>query len=307
MNCATELLHPANFCPVCGARLAAPVTDGSAATVQVGETPAVTTGGPSVVPDDNVVRLPFDAPATMAANPRAHDYEGVEQFERPPSAGPTPVQRQPPTTDRDNPFGDFFADGPSAWLEDADEDSEEDVPTDRVRIVGTMLALGAALMFVAAWAVWVRAMVRGSGGAEAGGFILLGSLFWIWYLALPRAKQHRALLRLHTRIASLVDRRVTPLRTRTEGQLALRRERDRYRALRDERNRRIAALGEGAYRAFRMGRLPVEMQGQAQRVMAMERQMLVQDHRIKSIVERAESGDGADPAASDPAGGQPPA
>ena len=34
LSCATELLHAANFCPVCGARLAAPAPDGTAATLQ---------------------------------------------------------------------------------------------------------------------------------------------------------------------------------------------------------------------------------------------------------------------------------
>ncbi|MCZ4497162.1 MAG: hypothetical protein JWM25_1747 [Thermoleophilia bacterium] len=305
MNCATELLHPANFCPVCGARLAAPATDGSAATLPGGETPLVTSG-PREVLEDNVVRLPFDAPATMAANPRANDYDGVIQHEQPPSAGPPTLQPQlpVPATDANNPFGDFFADGPSAWLED-DDDDEDHVKLDTPRLVGTFLAFGAILMLAAAWAVWILAMVRGAGGAEAGGFLLLAALLWIWYIALPRAKQHAAMLRWHTRIGHLVDRRVAPLRDRTEGSLTIRRERDRYRSMRDERTRRVNALGEGAYRAFRMGRLPVEMQGQAQRVMAMERQMLIQDHRIRGLVQPRNVG--ADTATDGPGDGQPPA
>jgi hypothetical protein len=53
-----------------------------------------------------------------------------------------------------------------------------------------------------------------------------------------------------------------------------------------------------------MGRLPVEMQGQAQRVMAMERQMLVQDHRIRTLVQGDPSAR-ADEATDVPEGGQP--
>jgi hypothetical protein len=99
------------------------------------------------------------------------------------------------------------------------------------------------------------------------------------------------MLRRHTRIQRLVDRRATPLRERTEGSMTMRREKGRYRAMRDERTRRVTALGESAYRSFRRGTLPAELHDGAQRVMAIERQMLSQDQRIHSIEqERRSSG-----------------
>jgi hypothetical protein len=209
----------------------------------------------------------------------------------------------------DNPFGDCFSDGPSAWLED---DPPDAVRIEHPRVVGTMLAVGAVAMLLAGWAVWGVGMYNGAGGAEAGGFVLLAMLLWIWYLSMPREQQHAFMLRRHTSIQRLVDRRTSPLRERTEGQLAMRRERDRYRAMRDERTRRVTSLGEGAYRSFRQGTLPVELHPGAQRVMAIERQMLTQDHRIHSLdAERRDARDkrggqrGADPATGTPEGGHP--
>lgn len=220
---------------------------------------------------------------------------------------PTPDELVPPPRVDDNPFGDFFSDGPSAWLEDdGDDGSLEEVPIDRPRIVGTLLASGAVLMLLAAWTVWGIAMYRGAGGAEAGGFLLLSMLLWIWYLSLHRARQHAAMLRWHLRVRRLVDRRVEPLRERTEGQLFLRRERDRYRAMSDERQRRITALGESAYRTFRQGALPPELQTGAQRVLGIERQMLAQDQRIHELVrDRAASAESEGHVGTDPASGAP--
>lgn len=228
------------------------------------------------------------------------------------SHGDVPQQHElvPPPRDADNPFGDFFSDGPSAWL----EDDPDDVTVEQPRVVGTMLAVAALAMLLAAWAVWGLAMYRGAGGAEAGGFILLAMLLWIWYLSMPREQQHTFLLRRHLDVQKLVERRITPLRERTEGQFAMRRERDRYRAMRDERTRRVNALGEGAYRAFRHGTLPADLQAGAQRVLAIERQMLLQDQRIHTMEAERRSGDGpaqeghrgADTAADVPDGGHPP-
>jgi hypothetical protein len=198
------------------------------------------------------------------------------------SHGPIPQQHElvPPPRVDDNPFGDFFGDGASAWLEDDDDDSPE---ITQPRVVGTMLAAGAVTMLAAAWGVWGAAMYRGAGGAEAGGFILLSLLLWIWYLSLPRSKQHANMLRWHVRTQRLVDRRANPLRDRTEGSLTMRREKGRYRAMREERTRRINALGEGAYRSFRQGTLAADLHANAQRVMAIERQMLSQDQRIHTL------------------------
>ncbi len=338
---------------MCGARLSAPITDGSAATVPGGTTPTVV-AVPAEPSDQNVVYLNEESARSggaIPANPHAQDYDGVPKPMGPPTAvpsepsavvplhpngvdpadprvqelrrraaeieaalppfashGPLPQQHElvPPSRVDDNPFGDFFADGASAWLED-DEPEDDEVQLDRPRIAGTALAAGSVLMLLAAWAVWGVAMYRGSGGAEAGGFLLLSMLLWAWYLSLPRAKQHAAMLRWHVRIQRLVDRPVAPIRERTEGQLLMRRERDRYRSMRDERTRRVTALGEGAYRSFRQGTLSPELQAGAQRVLAIERQMLAQDQRIHGLVQerRASGHDGADPAAEAPDGGHP--
>jgi hypothetical protein len=348
MSCATELLHPANFCPVCGARLAAPVPDGSAATTPGGVTPSVTPV-PAEPRTENVVYLTEEhgiqpgppGRGAVPPNPHAYEYEGVEPPTQPTPAGPTPLRpgqpqataseveeiraraariaAQLPAADQpyashgplpaqeelvppprvgDNPFGDFFSDGPSAWLED--EDDEETIPLDRPRILGTLLAFGAIAMLVAAWAVWAHAMYQGAGGAEAGGFILLAILLWVWNLSLPRPKQHAWMLRRHEGVRRLVERRANPLRERTEGSLTMRREKSRYRAMRDERTRRINSLGEGAYRAFRRGQLPADLHAPAQRVMAIERQMLQQDQRIHGLqLERHRGGHGGDDAAVD--------
>jgi hypothetical protein len=235
------------------------------------------------------------------------------------SHGPVPYPDElvPPPRVDDNPFGDFFADGPTAWLEDDDDDRDDHVQLETPRLVGAVLAGGAMLMMLIAWAVWGLGMYRGAGGAEAGGFLLLSLLLWIWYLSLRREQQHAAMLRRHVRVQRFVERPIAPLRVRTEGSLALRRERERYRAMRDERSRRISSLGEGAYRAFRQGVLSADLQPGAQRVLAMEHQMLAQDQRIHRLVsdrtqERAaevlgEGGHGGTDAASGtPGSGHPP-
>lgn len=226
---------------------------------------------------------------------------------------PQPTELVPPPTVDDNPFGDFFADGPSAWLVD-DDDDEDSIELARPRIMGTAYAAGAILMLLAAWTVWGLAMYRGAGGAEAGGFILLAILLWALYLSLGRERQHAAMLRWHARVQRLVERRTNPLRERTEGQLQLRRERDRYRAMADERGRRISSLGESAYRQFRQGTIAAELQPGAQRVLAIERQMLAQDQRIHAIEAERSAGrrrgrgdgqSGTDAASTTPPGGHP--
>lgn len=343
LSCATELLHAANFCPVCGARLAAPVSDGIAATPPGDAQPPVVHVDASHGTDENVVYLPgAEDGRTVAPNPHAGAYAAhapVVGTPGQPVSVPTPVTTitpaataatdagsrgpgpppglheapgavQPPEPapvprmDPDNPFGNFFDDGPSAWLADDDDDDPHD---GQPRVVGTMLAAAAICMLLVAWVVWARAMYLGAGGAEAGGFVLLSMLMWIWYLSLPREQQHRSLLRRHEAIAAVVDRRAAPLRTRTEGQFAMRRERDRYRAMRDERTRRVTALGEASYRSFRRGgELPPELHPGAQRVLAMEQQMLLQDHRIEQLARppRPADGPGADTAPKPPRDGQ---
>ncbi|MCW2923880.1 MAG: hypothetical protein JWM98_1284 [Thermoleophilia bacterium] len=350
---------------MCGARLAAPAPDGSAATLPGGTTPPVVVAVPDEPPAQNVLYLSEHDSGSAGANHRAHEYEGVstpDPVEAPPepagppppaatpirplgvdpvdaqreyvraraaqveaalpafgSHGPTPQPHElvPPPRDPENPFGDFFGDGPSAWLEDEDSASEHE--QGESRLVSTLIATAAIGMLVAGWVVWGAAMVRGAGGAESGGFVLLAMLLWIWYLSLPRERQHRFLLRRHTRLRDLVDRRTGRIRERTEGQLSMRRERERYRAMRDERTRRVNALGEGAYRSFRHGQLPADLHAGAQRVLAMERQMLGQDQRIhaldaerrsrsaggsRGVADSAAPG-GADPAGPPPHGGHP--
>lgn len=397
MVCATELLHAANFCPVCGARLAAPPADGSAATTPGNEPPGVVIAMPETEP--NVVYLPgaehaepASNPGHVPPNPHAIDYAGIDAVPDPyvpgtapphdhaphaapplqpvepvqpyvapaptppaadlppvhPSAepggyaaqlaaslqqdlgsgpidtiapaivtsgshGPLPVPEQlvPPQTVETNPFGDFFSDGPSAWLEDDGDEDSLDVEITKPRVAGTFLAFGAIALLFAAWGVWGYGMYQDAGGAEAAPILLLSMLLWVWYLSLPREQQHLALLRRNIAISRFVDRRVVPIHRRTEGSLTIRRERDRYRAMRDERGRRIAALGEAAQRSFRQGQLPTELHGPAQRVLAIERQMLVQDTRIHGLVEeKAEAERSAKSrtnAASDaPFPGQPP-
>jgi hypothetical protein len=258
-----------------------------------GDTPAATHGTVTAPGEDpeNVVYLP-----SGAIPPHPHVDEYAESARRTGDMGagePSPVsQLQPvptpapelPAPDPNNPFGDFFADGPSAWLEDEDS---EDVPIAGRRLRGTFFAAIAIVTLLAGWVVWGIGMWRGAGGAEAGGFILISMLFWIVYLSQPREQQHRWLLRRQAAVDAFVDRRVVRIRERTEHQMGVRRERDRYRAMREERTRRIAALGEGAYRAFRTGKLAPELHPQAQRVLAMERQMLLQDHRLHQMVAEA--------------------
>jgi hypothetical protein len=238
--------------------------------------------GPATATDPDIEAIRARAAQIAAALPAGDVPAG--------SHGPLPSQEElvPPPRVDDNPFGDFFSDGPSAWLED--EDDEEVVHIDKPRLAGTTLAFGAVLMLLAAWVVWGIAMYRGAGGAEAGGFILLSLLLWSWYLSLPRSKQHAYMLRWHTRVRRLVERRATPLRERTEGSLNMRREKGRYRAMREERTRRINALGEGAYRSFRRGTLAADLQAPAQRVMAIERQMLSQDQRIHTLQQDRHAG-----------------
>ncbi|MCW2974219.1 MAG: hypothetical protein JWN72_2492 [Thermoleophilia bacterium] len=221
---------------------------------------------------------------------------------------PTPGELVPLEPVTDNPFGDFFSDGPSAWLEDEVDGDDDSVELTHRRVKGTLLATGAIGFGAIAWGWVIAAMVRGSGGAEAGGFVLVAMVLWLIYLSLDRTDQHAPLLRIDRRVAALLDRSVDPLQARTTGSMALRRERDRYRAMRDERTRRVEALGEGAYRSFRRGQLPEELQTNAQRVLAMERQMMLQDRKIHDMVADRDRPDAGSHGATEPSHeGHPPA
>lgn len=327
MTCATELLHPANFCPVCGARLAPPATDGSAATVDdvpAGALPPAAGPAPPTlteVPDpDKVVYLPHRegveprrSTDPVPTNPRAHEYNhnprGLESVpDMPPRDLPPPstiplhptAPPAPPalvegiTPPRaadapDAPYGDFFADTPGDWFHADDVDADSDEPWgDGGRVLGTALASASILTLVAAWIVWAAALRSGAGGAEAGGFVLIAMILWGLYLALPVERQHRALVRGWRSLSGLIDRRMLPLRARTAVSLSRRRERERLRSMRTERSRRIATLGEASYRAFRQGELPAQAHPEARRVLAIERQMLAQEHRVTAAADTQE-------------------
>jgi len=171
----------------------------------------------------------------------------------------------------------------SSFFTSAEPEFWEQGPDQEPRVVGTAVAVAAVAMLLAGLARYAWAMYRGYGVAEAGGLVLVSMLLWIGYLSLPSTQQHRALLRMHARLARFVDRRVDPLQSRTRDRLELRRERDRYRSIQDERSRRIAELGELAYRKFRTGALDPELQPHAQRVMGIEQQLLMQDQRLDQL------------------------
>jgi hypothetical protein len=176
-------------------------------------------------------------------------------------------------------------------------DHEEREP----RVVGTLIAL-AAIASLLGGLVWYALVLEANegGGAEAGGLVLVAALLWVLYLSLPTEQHHRALLRRHERFSDRMDRFVNPLRAGTERRLTLRRERDRFRAMRDERSRRVGELGEAAYRAFRQGALDPSLAPSAQRVMAIEQQMLMQDQRLQGLREpNSESGQTSSPSGTD--------
>lgn len=271
-SCSSEIVQPANFCPVCGATLS----------------PA------AHVPETNEPQQPSNVVPLRAVNPLAETPASVHVDLQTGAYAPgqAPVGQpaaSPPGTDRpshdvqgrplDEAIGDFFSDAPSMdWTGDfGPEDTGEP------RVVGSMVAGTSILMLVLALVVYGAELWRGNSGAEAGGFVLLSAILWIWYLSLPSAQQHDAMLGWYDAVARLLDRKVDPLRSRTEAQLVLRRERDRYRAMRDERERRVSDLGEAAYRRFRSAELDESLVGPARRVMAIEQQMLLQDARLHDM------------------------
>lgn len=220
-------------------------------------------------PEDNVVFL--HPQEEVPANPHAGDYSPP----RSPVASPPPVPA-PVTGERAEAMSAFFDHTEKAfWREPVDTEP---------RALGTSIALAASGTFVGSLAWYGVSLAREYGVAEAGGLVLVSALLWIWYLTLPRQQQHAALLRMHASIAGWVDRRADPLQSRTRARTSFRRERDRLQAIRNERQRRINELGEAAYRHFRTGGLTPELQSIAQRVMAMEQQMMMQDQRVEQLL-----------------------
>ena len=260
---------------------------------------------PQAAPD-NVVYLhtqPGEEP--LPAHPHVDAYQHAIQEQQgpgavqPASAGegmPVP-HAQPPgqivpgrastqLPGHDEPSGGFWDDTPSAMI--FDEDREP-------RVIGTLVALSAVALMVAACAVYAAELSKGAGGASAGGFVLLSALVWVWYLSLPAEQQHKWLLRRHRKVSSFLDRRVDPLRNRTATRMRLRRDRERYRSMRDERTRRVNELGELAYRQFRAGGADAVLTPNAKRVMAIEQQMMLQDHRIHETAAEGSSAEAAPP------------
>lgn len=149
------------------------------------------------------------------------------------------------------------------------------------------LAIAAVfVLYVGALGWFAAATQRAAGGAEAGAFILLGSVLLCWYLARPDDLQHASVAQAYRRWASFVDLRVDPFRQRTELGLKLRREREAALAVRNERARRIGELGEAAYRLFRAGKLDPVLTQHAERISLIERHMLVQDGKVTELLEQ---------------------
>jgi len=187
--------------------------------------------------------------------------------------------------------GDFFADDQSSWSNGFDELAEDD--SDRyggLRPTGLALAVLSVGLLVVAFVYYGISLSRGAAGAESGGIVVIAAFTWMWYLSLDRSQQHAPLLKLHRSVSYWLDGRVDPFRERTESQLHLRRERQRFDAMRDERSRRINELGEAAYRNFRRGELAPELARNAQRVLAIEQQMLLQDARVTDLQNAAPAG-----------------
>jgi hypothetical protein len=181
----------------------------------------------------------------------------------------------------DTSVGDFFSDGPATMSWDEGDFGVED--HGEPRVLGTLSAGAAIVLLLGSFALYAFELHRGAAGADAGGVVLLSAIAWAFYLSLPPAQHHDSLIGFNDWLTGLLDSRVDPVRQRTEAQLALRRERDRYRAMRDERARRIAELGEAAYRQFRSGEAAPTLVANGQRVMAIEQQMLMQDARLHDM------------------------
>lgn len=260
-SCASHIDDSVKFCPECGAQLAS------------GHAPDGT---------DNVVYLPgaqTPLPATGVHIDHGTGAYGVTQ--------PAPPGTAPPaggfiTNQRGEriPVGDFFSDLPldsSGWVSELDDREP--------RVMGTMVASSSVIFMVAAVVVYALELSKGANGAVAGGFVVLSSMLWVSYLSLPRDQQHDTLLAWHRGVSDLLDRRIDPLRQRTQAQFVLRKQRDRARAIRDERGRRVSELGEVAYRQFRTGSGDPLLAEHARKVMAIEQQMLLQDARIEDLTQ----------------------
>ena len=175
----------------------------------------------------------------------------------------------------------YFQGLPRSFFDD-DEELDDD---HEARPLGTLVLLVTLALLVVSIVVYVRSLQAGSGGATAGGFVLLAAIAWVGYLSMPDQQSPRV-MRRWKRLSDRIDRRIQPWRSRADVGIAMRRERERYQSMRMERSRRVGDLGEASYRAFRAGTLPPELAAQAQRVIAIEQQMLLQDARLHELVAR---------------------
>lgn len=284
-HCAAPLSQPSPFCPTCGGSLA--------------PAPAAV---PSL-PPDNVVYLqqpdgtPMVAPQTQIAadtsvggapHPSQQFVETVGQVPSP-DAAPAPgtgsgVTVQPWADPRDrgayvNVLGETV---PAGWDDPVPVPRELDVDREP-RYMGMF----ASLLGMACWLLsigwWGAALVRNTPPALAGGFVLLSMVAWVWYLTLPVSEQVPSISRWWNGLSARIDRRVLPLRASAGYGMVLRRERERLDHMRRERARRIGDLGEATYREFRRSGVPESLVPQAQRVIAIEQQMLLQDARVGKL------------------------
>ena len=169
----------------------------------------------------------------------------------------------------------------------------------RPRIAGNML-IGTAFCLVA---VALGSYAAGLA-AEAGGFILVAGIAFIIYLMLPPEQHHARVMVPWLRFHAWMDEHTSPIAVGVDRARSVRRERALLQAMKDERTRRINALGELFYRALRSDGYQDQIAGAADRVRRIEMQMLDQERRLDAI-ERAEhpAGDGGTPRAAPEAPG----
>ncbi len=246
--CTATASPDARYCPQCGTALA---------------------HGASIAPDNVVYLTPTQPPAgDISINPATGTYAPSE----------SPASPTPPSSHQVDNVADSFFDraATSNWTLEPETEREP-------RTAGTLLATITCLLLAVALGVYILELRRGAYGQIAGGFILLAMISWIIYLSLPRREQHDGLVNWHQRFTRRVDRAIDPIRGRTQAQINLRRERERFRSMRHERTRRITELGEAAYRQFRAGEAAPEIMEHGRRVLAIEQQMLLQDARMHEL------------------------
>ena len=293
-SCHAPVPPGAQFCPACGRSVVEPEqpqTAAPAAPESVGNVVYLPAADPSAASHD-------DAP--VPPNVHAHEYQQPPVLPlRPPGssgmpsqpAAVEPVLDSPGAGFEQNVLGEWVPAPSGAAADGTGLPSWVDLDDHEPRVVGTMIVLGALVSLVGGF-TWYGFVLHANegGGAESGGLVLLASLLWVLYLSLPTEQHHQSLIRRYERLCARMDRFVNPVRAGTERRIKLRRERDRFRAMRNERSRRVNELGEAAYRSFRAGTLDPTLSPNAQRVMAIEQQMLMQDTRLAKLKDAGTEG-----------------